>query len=154
MDIASQIMLWSAEVLEPQVFVVDVEFKPGKGKLLVLIDSDEALTIEQCRALNRHLSAKLDEAEFGEHAYTLEVSSPGVDRPLKLRRQYDKHLGRELKIRLKAQTELLGRLEGIAGDQIQLLLKDKKKGYQAKEPVLKSIPFEDIEEAIVQVSFH
>lgn len=154
MDIASQIMLWSAEVLEPQVFVVDVEFKPGKGKLLVLIDSDEALTIEQCRALNRHLSAKLDEADFGEHAYTLEVSSPGVDRPLKLRRQYDKHLGRELKIRLKAQTELLGRLEGIEGDHIQLLLKDKKKGYQAKEPVIKSIPFNDIEEAIVQVSFH
>lgn len=154
MQIVDQIKEWSAEVLEPSVFVVDVEFKPGGGKLLVLIDSDGPLTIEQCRALNRHLSNKLDEADYGETPYTLEVSSPGVDRPLLLARQYQKHIGRELKITLKAKTELLGRLLEINGDTLTLQLKDNKKAYQAKEPIHKAILMSDIEEAFVQVSFN
>lgn len=154
MQIVEQIKEWSKEVLEPSVFVVDVEHKAGGGKLLVLIDSDGPLTIEQCRQLTKHLSGKLDEVDYGDHAYTLEVSSPGVDRPLKMARQYHKHIGRELKVKLKAQTELLGRLEEINGDWISLLLKDKKKGYLAKEPVIKDIKMDDIEETHVMVSFH
>jgi len=63
MQIIEQVKEWSAEVLEPSVFIVDIEFKPNGGKLLVMIDSDEALTIEQCRSLNKHLSNKLDELE-------------------------------------------------------------------------------------------
>jgi ribosome maturation factor RimP len=154
MQIVEQIKEWSAEVLEPSVFVVDIEFKPGGSKLLVLIDSDGPLTIEQCRSLNRHLSSKLDESDFGETPYLLEVSSPGVDRPLKLTRQYAKHIGRELKVLLKAKTELLGKLIELNETSMKLHLKDKKKAYLAKEPIIKEIVFEDIEEAFVQVSFN
>lgn len=154
MLITDQIKEWCAEVLEPSVFVVDVELKPGSGKLLVLIDSDGPLTIEQCRQLNRHLSAKLDEADPIETPFNLEVSSPGVDRPLLLPRQYQKHVGREVKITLKAKTELLGKLLRADNNQIEIQLKDKKKAYQAKEPQIKTISLDDIETTIVQVSFH
>lgn len=154
MNIVEQIKEWSAEVLDPSVFVVDVEFKPGGGKMLVLIDSDGPLTIEQCRSLNRHLSNKLDETDYGDTPYILEVSSPGVDRPLKLGRQYGKHVGRELKVKLKAQTELLGKLLSLDETGMTLLLKDKKKVYQAKEPIEKRITFDEIEETYVMVSFN
>ncbi len=154
MQIVEQIKEWSAEVLEPSVFVVDVEFKPGGGKLLVLIDSDGPLTIEQCRSLNRHLSNKLDETDYGDTPYKLEVSSPGVDRPLQLARQYNKHIGREFKIILKAKTELEVKLIGIQDNILNVQLKDKKKAYQAKEPSFKDISLEDIEEAFVMVSFN
>jgi ribosome maturation factor RimP len=154
MQIVEQVKEWSAEVLEPSVFIVDIEFKPNAGKLLVMIDSDESLTIEQCRKLNKHLSNKLDELDFGDTPYKLEVSSPGIDKPLLLDRQYPKHVGRELQITLKAKTELLGKLTAFADGVLTLHLKDKKKAYNAKEPVIKEIALADIETSLVMVSFN
>jgi ribosome maturation factor RimP len=154
MQIVEQVKEWSAEVLEPSVFIVDIEFKPNGGKLLVMIDSDEALTIEQCRKLNKHLSNKLDELDFGDTPYKLEVSSPGIDKPLLLARQYPKHIGRELQVTLKAKTELVGKLTAFEGEMLTLHLKDKKKAYNAKEPVIKEIALSDIETALVMVSFN
>ena len=154
MQIVDQIKEWSAEVLDPSVFIVDIEFKPGGGKLLVLIDSDGPLTIEQCRSLNRQISNKLDETDYGDTPYILEVSSPGIDRPLKLLRQYNKHIGREFRVVLKAKTELLGKLIEIKEGAINLQLKDKKKAYQAKEPSFKIVHFDEIEEAFVLASFN
>jgi ribosome maturation factor RimP len=154
MQIVEQVKEWSAEVLEPSVFIVDIEYKPSGGKLLVMIDSDESLTIEQCRKLNKHLSNKLDELDFGDTPYKLEVSSPGIDKPLLLARQYPKHVGRELQLTLKAKTELLGKLTSFADDTLTLHLKDKKKAYNAKEPVIKEIALADIETSLVMVSFN
>jgi ribosome maturation factor RimP len=119
-----------------------------------MIDSDESLTIEQCRKLNKHLSNKLDELDFGDTPYKLEVSSPGIDKPLLLARQYPKHVGRELQLTLKAKTELLGKLTSFADDTLTLHLKDKKKAYNAKEPVIKEIALADIETSLVMVSFN
>ncbi len=154
MQIVEQLKEWSAEVLEPSVFIVDIDYKPSGGKLLVMIDSDESLTIEQCRKLNKHLSNKLDELDFGDTPYKLEVSSPGIDKPLLLERQYPKHVGRELQITLKAKTELLGKLIAFANGVLTLHLKDKKKAYNAKEPVIKEIVLADIETSLVMVSFN
>ncbi|MFN4082653.1 MAG: ribosome maturation factor RimP [Bacteroidia bacterium] len=152
--ITEQIFEWGKEELPDDVFVVDVEYKPNSKKLSVFIDADGPLTIEQCRKFNQFLSAKLDEIDFGDGRYTLEVSSPGVDRPLKLSRQYNKHIGRELEIKLLAQTEMLGKLTEVKDQSIVLELKDKKKGYKLKEPVLKEILFEDILSAKVIVTFN
>ena len=92
MQVIEQINNWGVEFLPENVYVVEVEFKPGSKKLSVFLDSDEALTIEQCRQFNKIISEKLDELDFSEQAYTLEVSSPGVDKPLRLSRQYPKHM--------------------------------------------------------------
>jgi len=131
-----------------------VEYKPGSRKLLVYIDADGPLTIEQCRLFNRYLSEKLDEIDFGDEKYTLEVSSPGADRPLLNPRQYNKHTGREFKIILKTNTELIGKLTQVNNQEITVLLKDKKKGYNSKEPSEKKINFNDILQATVIINFN
>ena len=154
MQIAEQIIEWSKEVLEPEVFVVEIEHKNAGGKLMVFLDSDGPLTIEQCRKFGKFLSLKLDEVDFGLIPYTLEVSSPGVDRPLVLPRQYQKHIGRELKIVLIEKSELIGRLVSVEELGITLQLKDKKKAYNVVEPTVKVIGYGDIESAVVQVSFN
>jgi ribosome maturation factor RimP len=154
MQIAEQIKSWGQEFLPADVYVVDVEYKVGNKKLSVYLDADDALTIEQCRLFNRHISEQLDNLDFGDQAYTLEVSSPGVDRPLVLQRQYPKHIGREISIKLKAQNTLIGKLLRVEPESIAILLKDAKKGYKAKEPIEKIINFSDIEESTILVSFN
>jgi ribosome maturation factor RimP len=152
MNIVADILSWADQFLPEGVFVVHAEWKTGSKKIAVFIDGDQPVTIEQCRQLSRHLSEKLDELDYGDAAYQLEVSSPGVDKPLKMPRQYAKHIGRELKVRLLGNTELTGRLLELGSDRISLLLKDKKKGYP-KEATVKEIAFGDIAESTVQVSF-
>lgn len=154
MQVIELIKSWGQEFLPETVYVVEVDFKPGSKKLSVFLDSDEALTIEQCRQFNKIISEKLDELDFSEQAYTLEVSSPGVDKPLRLFRQYHKHIGRELQIKLNSQTIILGKLLSIEAEVLNILLKDPKKAYQSKTPSEKSIHFSDIEEAKVMVSFN
>lgn len=154
MDIVSQIKDWGQAFLPADVFVVEVVYKPTSKKLSVFIDADQSLTIEQCRLFNRFLSEKLDETDFSENPYTLEVSSPGVDRPLALPRQYNKHIGRELKVKLLAQTELLGKLTETKENTFVLQLKDKKKGYNAKSPSFTEVAFNDVAQAVVQINFN
>jgi len=152
MDIVSQLKTWSEAFLDPSLFIADIEWKHGSGKIIISIDGDMSVTIEQCRKLSSFLSSKLDETDYGDRAYTLEVSSPGVDVPLKMQRQYPKHVGRELKVKLKSNTEITGKLTDVKKDEIYLMLKDKKKGYLPNATV-KQIAFDEIAEAIVQVSF-
>jgi ribosome maturation factor RimP len=151
MEITEQISDWASGILEGDIFLVEVEMKAGSRKISVFIDGAKGVTIDDCRKLSRALSEKLDEMDYGAAPYQFEVSSPGVDRPLKLQAQYGKHIGRELLVKLKAGGELLGKLERVDDGMIGILLKDKKKRYhQAPE---KEIKMEDIGEAIVQVSF-
>ncbi len=153
MDIIEQLTVWANEHLASHLFLVSIEQKLGSKKISVFVDGDNGVTIEECRLLSKHLSGHLDEMEYGEEPYTLEISSPGAENPLKLFRQYNKHVGRELLITLTQNTELLGRLESIEGDVLTLHLKDKKKDYKAKETILKQIKFNDIKESVVQLSF-
>jgi ribosome maturation factor RimP len=152
MDIVAEIKKWSETFLDAGLFVVEVEWKTGSRKVVVYLDGDLSVTIEQCRQLSRHLSEKLDELDYGDEAYQLEVSSPGADKPLKVNRQYGKHVGRELMVKLTSNTELLGKLMEVNEDHVVLMLKDKKKGYP-KEITTKEIPFNDIAESVVQISF-
>ncbi len=153
MDIIEQIKTWSNDFLAAHLFVVDVEWKVGSKKISVFVDGDNGVSIDECRLLSKHLSGKLDEIDYSDGAYILEVSSPGVDKPLTFLRQYAKHIGREFKITLNQNTELFGRLEKIEGETLTLHLKDNKKAYVAKEPIFKTIEFGDIKESIVQISF-
>ncbi len=153
MDIIENLTTWTKDYLESHLFLVDIEQKIGSKKIIVFLDGDNGVTIDECRMLSKHLSGHLDELEYGDEAYILEVSSPGAENPLKLFRQYQKHIGRELKIKLIHNTELLGKLEKIEGETITLQLKDIKKEYKAKEPTFKDINFNDILESVVQISF-
>lgn len=152
MDIISQLTQWTNELLPEHLFLVEVEQKQGAKKISVYIDGDKGVTIEDCRVLGKGLNAKLDELDFGNEAYMFEVSSPGTDRPLKIQRQYNQHIGRELLIKLIGNNELLGRFDTLTENGITLSIKDKKKGY--KDAPQKEIAFNEIAQASVQISFN
>ncbi|MCE2778964.1 MAG: hypothetical protein LW824_15360 [Algoriphagus sp.] len=83
-------------------FIVEVKIErvADKTKVLVLVDADQGMTIASCALLSRALSGELETSDLLEEAYTLEVSSPGLDYPLTEKRQYLKNLGRLLKVYL------------------------------------------------------
>lgn len=129
-----------------------VEEIAGKTKVLILIDADQGVTIQVCAKVSRLVSEELETNEMIGEAYVLEVSSPGVDFPLSSKRQYQKNIGRELKLTLTTGTDVLGKFLEMDGEQIKLLVKKKEKGKKATEEEL-MIPFAEIKKSIVQVSF-
>lgn len=152
MNIVQQLTNWTNEFLPPHIFLVEVEQKQGSKKIAVYIDGDNGVTIEDCRLLSKSLNAKLDELEFETEPFYFEVSSPGVDKPLVMQRQYSKHIGRELLVKLKSNTELLGKLTQVNPNSITIIFKDKKKGY-LPNALQKEIALDEIAESIVQISF-
>ncbi len=134
-------------------FLVDVIISANKGprKVLILIDGDEGITVDDCATLSRKVGFKLEEDDTIEDKYTLEVSSPGVDLPLTIQRQYKKNIGRSLKITTVENSEILGNLLDVHDDSI-ILDKELKRGKK-KEYTKVEMPFSTINKAIVQVSF-
>ncbi|TDQ13774.1 ribosome maturation factor RimP [Algoriphagus boseongensis] len=135
-------------------FLVEVkmEDKAGKTRLLILIDADQGVTIDSCALVSRAVSEELEGNEMIDQAYLLEVSSPGLDYPLSSKRQYQKNIGRDLKVFLNTGAELSGKLLEIQDAAVKLLVKKKEKGKKATEEEL-LIPIEEIKKSIVQVSF-
>lgn len=135
-------------------FIVDIIVKGstgGKMKVLILLDADEGVNIDDCADLSRAIGHKVEADELIEQAYTLEVSSPGLDHPLLMTRQFVKNIGRGLKIHLTDGSVITGKLEGVTDTTIELNkgVKEKKKTvYQ-----LVTIGFQEIDKANVLVSF-
>ena len=138
---------------DPSYFIVDVIVKGsgGRSKVLILLDGDEGVNIDDCADLSRAVGMHIETEELIEHAYILEVSSPGLDHPLMLNRQYKKNINRKLKLRLKDETEITGLLESVSEDEIGFKKEKKNKKKVTYQEV--SIPFEAIEKANVLVSF-
>ncbi len=134
-------------------FVVDVNISTRKGpsKVLVLLDGDEGVNIDDCADLSRAISAELEENDIMESAYTLEVSSPGVDYPLSMGRQFQKNIGREVKVTLNNGKDTKGKLKAYTDKSITLE-KEKGKGKK-KETEELEIALQDIKKTIVQISF-
>ncbi|MEX1138800.1 MAG: ribosome maturation factor RimP [Bacteroidota bacterium] len=105
-------------------FLVDLQLRMERKSVLIqlFVDTDAGITIQGCADLSREMIATLDKSRlFGDNGYRLEVSSPGIDRPLKLLRQYHKNIGRKFKVRFRQGTEekvLSGSLIAIQGDQL------------------------------------
>lgn len=152
MEIQAKLRDLVAESLKTSHFLVDV-VAPAKNlsKITIIIDGDNGITIDDCTELSRTVSAKLDELEFGSTHYTLEVSTPGLDHPLKLKRQYYKNIGRGLKVHQRNKTLLNGKLISVDDQEIVLGQEVKEgKTILQKEVVVR---FEEIEKAFVTVSF-
>src|SRR4030088_3520730 len=94
-------MIGEILVEEPVYFLVDLRIKPTNN-VKVFLDGDEGITIEKCVQVNRKLYKKLEEsALFPGGDFSLEVSSAGLDEPLKSLRQYKKNIGRKVEIQLQ-----------------------------------------------------
>ena len=133
-------------------FVVEVivSLRNNPKKLLVILDGDKGITIDDCAELSRDLSNALDETNLVDGAFVLEVSTPGLDQPLKNRRQYVKNIGRNVKVKTKDSTEE-GTLSQVLESKIELLQQvgtGKKKEEKTVE-----ISFENIDKTFVLVSF-
>ena len=132
-----------------EYYLVDLETS-SSGHITVYIDGDEGVSLDACTQISRVLESVLDQEPTLGGIYTLEVSSPGVSRPLKFPRQYLKHIGRTLRVQMVNGDRVEGELKSTSHDTITLEVASKeKKG----KPELKEIPFAEIDEAYVTVSF-
>ena len=136
---------------DPSYFIVEVKVSGSRGKerILVFIDGDNGMSIDQCAKIARSLSNQLDEMNLFEGSYTLEVSSPGLDYPLTHERQYQKNIGRKVKVRLQDDSLLIGELEDADTDGIKLKFKTDK----SKEQEIEYVPFNEIKRTNVVVTF-
>lgn len=111
--------------------LVDVEFvkEAGTWFLRAYIDKPGGITIDDCELISRALSDLLDEKDFIEEAYILEVSSPGLGRPLKKDKDFDRSLGESVEVRLfkavEKQKEFTGILKAWDKDTVTLEFEDE-----------------------------
>lgn len=150
----------------PAIYIVDIQVagkQGGRLKVTILLDSDAGITIDECARISRQLGAQLDEIDLFEgRAFTLEVSSPGIDFPLQSLRQYHKNVGRSLHVTLTDGTVRTGKLINVADDHIVLDIvparksKSKKKVDTDEAPTPEGptpILVDNIKKAIVEISF-
>ncbi len=108
------------------VFLVDVEYvKEGPQWVLrVFVDKPQGIDIDDCRDVSMALSAKLDELDPIPDGYSLEVSSPGLERPLKTKRDYTLFVGRKVNVKTYApflgRKEFEGTLKGFREDGVEI----------------------------------
>lgn len=146
-DLAAQCLVDDSQ------YIVDILVSSGKApnKVMVIIDGDQGVSIDDCAEVSRKLSKALDDGGWmTDRSYMLEVSTPGLDQPLKLQRQYRKNIGRKIRVKM-TDTTLEGLLESVQDESIELSVttgKGKKKERQAM-----LIPFDAIEKAFVLISF-
>lgn len=135
-------------------FIIELKSLPG-NRIEVFIDSDEGVNFSTCQQISRYLEHHIDEKGWLGEKYILEVSSPGVGRPLKLKRQYPKHIGRKLEVNLQEGETVSGTLTAVAEEGITLEEKTRvKDGKKKKTVILKhEVPFDNIKKAIVKISF-
>ncbi len=119
------------------------------------MDSDSGLTLEKCQRISRYLESHIDEEGWLGEKYTLEVSSPGLSRPLKLKRQYLKNIGRKVEVTFNNGEVKTGLLK--AADESAFTLEEtvvKKEGKKKKkEVVLTEIPYDSIKKTMIIISF-
>lgn len=96
---------------EQGVYIVDVEY--AKGVLCYYIDREGGVGIDDCEAFSRAVELILDEEDPIEGEYSLEVSSPGVDRKLKKEREFLYYIGREVEVKLYAARDGIKEYDGV-----------------------------------------
>jgi ribosome maturation factor RimP len=110
-------------------FLVDIKLSPSK--LAVFLDKPTGITLEECAALNRHLSTELETTGFLEK-HELEVSSPGMDMPLVVMQQYLRRIGKEIKVMLKDGKEAKGILQAAGENEFEMLAVTERKESKKK----------------------
>ncbi len=125
--------------------VVDAGIRPAR--IRVVADGDKPLDLEAVAQLSRAASDLLDGIDTGEVAYVLEVSSPGVDRPLTAEKHFRRARGRKLELTLTDGAVLTGRL-GVISDGVADVVVRAGNGW-----TVRPIPLAEIRKAVVQVEF-
>jgi ribosome maturation factor RimP len=141
-----------AEIERPDIFVVDVKFNPVGRQAIILLDGDHGAGIAECAQVSRYVGFKLEEENVIEEAYNLEVSSPGIDTPLMLVRQYTKNIGRTVVVKMADGIKKEGKLLAVNSADIVIEEQIKEKGKKAAIAEA-TIPMDQIMEIKVLISF-
>ncbi|RPF36689.1 ribosome maturation factor RimP [Streptomyces sp. TLI_185] len=146
------------ELLEPLVSSQGLDLEEiavdsvGRKRVLrVVVDSDTGADLDQIADVSRALSAKLDETDaMGEGEYTLEVGTPGAERPLKEHRHYVRATGRLVKFQLTDGDELVARILKADDEGLDL----EVPGVKGRRPTARRLAYPDVDKARVQVEFN
>ena len=134
----------------PGYFLVEISVKPTNN-IKVFVDADQGAAIDQLSRINRALYKWIEENLFPNGDFSIEVSSPGLDEPLKLDRQYLKNIGRAVEIVLKNGLKKEGKLINVSENEV-VIEEEIGKGKK-KEVVQHIILKEEIKTTKVQVKF-
>ncbi|GAB4093582.1 ribosome maturation factor RimP [Flaviaesturariibacter terrae] len=138
---------------DPKHFVVEVRIKPTNN-VKVFIDGDEGLPLSALVSYNRKLYKALEESTlFPDGDFSLEVSSPGVDEPLKLHRQYSKNIGRYVEVTFNDAAVPAKEGKLLAATEDGIVLETETGKGKKKEVKQDTILFSDIKTTKVQVKF-
>ncbi len=132
-------------------FLEDVNLvSPGQHRIVtVIVDGETGLNLDQVTVASKLVSELLDEASFmGETPFTLEVTSPGIDRPLTLPRHFAKNVDRLLKVTKNDGVVIIGRIQSNTENDVTLEVTEKK---EVKEVV---IALAEIKRALVEIEFN
>ncbi|GAC1425326.1 MAG: ribosome maturation factor RimP [Chitinophagaceae bacterium] len=133
------------------IFLVEIWIKPTNN-IRVALDADGGLAIEKCVSINRRLYKHIEETGlYPDGNFSLEVSSPGLDEPLKLHRQYVKNAGRSVEVMLQDGTTTEGVLTAVNENEIEIA--ETKGKNKKREVVLHIIPFINIKSTKIQIKF-
>jgi len=132
-------------------FLEDINIvTPGNHRIVtVIVDGESALNLDQVTVASKLVSELLDEATFmGETPFTLEVTSPGIDRPLTLPRHFAKNVTRLLKVTKTDGEVVTGRITSNTDSDLTLAVTVKKDIQEV------NIPLADIKRAVVEIEFN
>jgi ribosome maturation factor RimP len=143
------------EILDPilkeyDLELVEVTFRMEDGRwvLRITIDHEDGIKVHHCTRVSRELSVHMDVEDFIEVKYYLEVSSPGLDRPLKDEKDYEKYAGKLVAIKahrsIAGRKKIRGTLEGIEDGIVTVLLEEGDR---------LEVPFEEIISARLDFKF-
>ena len=144
--------LVEAHLQATELFLVNVVVKPGNA-ITVIIDSNEAVTIDDCVRVSRLIEGSLDR---DQEDFELKVMSAGADSPFQDERQYRKNIGRKVKVTTKEKVKYQGLLTAFDGNSVSLEIAPKvKKGQLPGKnnlPEQCNIPLSEIEEIKLIIS--
>ncbi len=122
------------------IFLVDVSVKPG-NVIRIHVDRPDGISINECVKISRHINEMLDR---DVEDYSLQVSSPGLSAPFKVKQQYEKNAGRAIEVYLLDGTHLAGKVTSVTENGIILEVKGKDE----------EIEFEEIKTSKATISFN
>ena len=136
---------------DSELFLVDIRVKPTNN-FKVFIDGDQGISIASCVSVNRKLYKQIEELGlYPEGNFSLEVSSPGLDEPLKMRRQYLKNINRHVEVVKTDGTKTDGVLKEVTDAHI--VVEETKGKNKKKETIVHTVPFDEIKTTKIQVIF-
>jgi ribosome maturation factor RimP len=127
--------------------VIDARSRPPR--ITVIADGDTALDLDTITTLSRSASTLLDAVKSIEGRYVLEVSSPGVDRPLTSEKHFRRARGRKVELVLADGTQVTGRVGETSDNTLMLVVRDDR----ARDWTLRPVPIGEIRKGVVQVEF-